>query len=181
MNPELFEFEYHNPEFYQLRTFLGNGYQSVELSNSLGQGIGACELNLSPFPIMRLAGVYSFGNFFLSKKGEGRPLLNSIARGLNDYGLFPIPPDQQTPIDLEEIDGVMLENFSQKLDIQKAVVTTKGIIGSLQTTTEIFLSRSLPNIGILRMTVVRSSPGDQEFLHLVRKDPMTDYESIAFS
>jgi trehalose/maltose hydrolase-like predicted phosphorylase len=181
MRPDLFKFRYADPKFGKMRCFLGNGYQSTELSNNLGQGAGVVDFTQSPFPIMRLAGVYSYPNTIPDEKKRKELHLDTIFRPLNSIGIFPLDPDNPAHPAAADLDFYMPRAFEQVLDMQRAVATTKAQIEALDLETEVFLSRTHPNFGVMRIKVVKSNGPRFSFQHVTRKDPYTCLERVTFS
>nr|MDO8117018.1 hypothetical protein [Candidatus Sigynarchaeota archaeon] len=178
MKDDMFQFSYTDPGFSKLRVFLGNGYQNIECSNNLGQGIGVCEYHKAPFPVLKLAGVYSYPPRVL--KGAENPRLDSLFRGLNTFGVFPLDPDNADHPAECDMDFYNPPDFHQVLDMKRALVKTTAKIGHVDTETEMFLSRVEPNVGFLKMKVVKDTNTPLILKHYVRKDPFTNVDDITF-
>jgi trehalose/maltose hydrolase-like predicted phosphorylase len=181
MRNELFQYRYSNPEFSGMRCFLGNGYQSTEISNNLGQGAGLCNFSQSPFPIMRLAGVYSYPSTIPDRKKRITLPLDTIFRQLNIFGIFPLDPNNPKHPDAEDLDFYMPKSFEQVLDVRRATVTTTAQIEELNVENELFLSRTFPNFGAMKMKVSKSNGSMFSFQHITRKDPYTCYNNVKFT
>ncbi len=125
MQEEMFQFRYKDPQFSGMRCFLGNGYQSTEISNNLGQGAGLCNFIQAPFPAMRIAGVYSYPNTIPKFKSKKDLRLDSLFRTLNTFGIYPFDPDNSSQLEPEDLDFFMSDQFEQMLDMKRAVVLTK--------------------------------------------------------
>jgi len=164
-----------------MRCFLGNGYQSTELSNNFGQGAGTCNLGQAPFPIMRVAGVYSYPNEIPSKFKRKTLHLDSLFRTLNTFGIFPLDPDNPRHPDAKNLDFYLPGLFKQVLDMKRAVVTTNAQVEDLLVETEVFLSRAHPNFGGMKVKVTKSNGGSFAFQHVTRKDPFTSLHEMKFT
>ncbi len=178
MNDEMFRFSYTDPEFSKLRVFLGNGYQNIECSNNLGQGIGVCEYHKAPFPVLKLAGVYSYPPRII--KDVDHPRLDSLFRGLNTFGLLPLDHGNKNHPTGSNMDFYNPPDFHQVLDMKRALVKTTAKIGTIDTVTEMFLSRVVPNVGFLKMEIVKDNDTPLTLKHYVRKDPFTNVDDITF-
>jgi trehalose/maltose hydrolase-like predicted phosphorylase len=161
-----FIFHSQDPNNFIKRAFLGNGYQGIDISNNFGQGFGVHEAR-DYMPVTYLGGVYSTG-----MDGSGKKTPHVLFRPLNMYTL--IPADQQE----DNIFETMAE-FSQELDMQQAVVITKGLWNNYRTTTELFLSRDAPQLGIMKFEFVPLQPKEEfHFKYLVRKHIDSDYQQL---
>ena len=179
MKKELFQFQYTNPDFVGMRCFLGNGYQSAEISNNLGQGAGICNYLQSPFPIMRLAGVYSYTSTIPAPEKRNQVQMDTIFRLLNTFGILPLDLDNPSHPKGDDLNEFLPTEFTQVFDMKQAVVKTNSKIEQLMVETEVFLSRSHPNFGALKVNVSKSNGDHFGFCHLTRKDPYTCYEKVA--
>ncbi|NMC04300.1 MAG: glycoside hydrolase family 65 protein [Candidatus Lokiarchaeota archaeon] len=179
MNDDLFVFRTINSDETKRRAFLGNGNFGLDISNNAGQGFGTSEIQ-DPFPPVVLGGVYT-----LSYGGDVSSPGKALLRPASAHCLVPA---SQSLDDLQ----ARLDGFYQELDMKAAVARTTGTWHGYKTETTIFTSRQRPSIGAMKITfsqpgkakgkVACSSDGESthEFLHAIRKDPRTRYESLAF-
>jgi trehalose/maltose hydrolase-like predicted phosphorylase len=167
LNDDLFVFRTTNSNETKRRAFLGNGYFGIDVSNNIGQGFGICEV-MDPFPPTVIGGVYT-----LSYGGAETSAPKSLLRPMNAQCLVPASQD------IDDI-AAMMDGFSQELDMKNAVVCTTGTWHGYKTETTIFTSRQRPNIGAMKITYSGNGARNHEFLHAVRKDPRTRYETLTF-
>ncbi len=179
LNDDLFVFRTTKSDETNRRAFLGNGCFGIDVSNNIGQGFGTCEA-MDPFPLTILGGVYT-----LSYMGDIASAGKSLLKPANSHCL--VPASQSFDDFTARLDG-----FSQELDMKNAIARTTGTWHGYKTETTIFTSRHRPNVGVMKISFstggkgkskasgTNSGVGCHEFIHAVRKDPRTRYESLAF-
>jgi trehalose/maltose hydrolase-like predicted phosphorylase len=181
MQDKLFQFHYTDPKFVGMRCFLGNGYQSTEVSNNLGQGGGLCDFIKAPFPAQRIAGVYSYQNTIPKLKSKKGLRLDTLYRTLNTFGIYPLDPDNKDYPEPEDLDFFMPEQFEQTLDVKRAIVETKAKVQDILLETEVFLSRTQPNFGVMKIIATKMNGSSFIFQHSTKKDPYSFIQDAKFT
>lgn len=165
MSDEFFKFQSTIGDVAKKRAFLGNGYFGVDVSNNFGQGFGVCEIR-DLFPVIYLGGVYT-----LSYSDKTVP--KAMFHAMNAHNIIPATQSFEKEND-------QMEEFIQEIDMKTAQVTTKGKWHEYSVETTIFASRQRPNIGVVKMHCSDAGQDHHEFIHAVRKDPRTRYETLTF-
>ena len=139
-------------------------------NDNFGQGFGITEPQ-DPFPPVWVGGVYTpLKGAFSSIESGG------LFKACNIHSIIPAKQD------IEELFDTLDENrFSQCLDMKSAVVTTKGKWFDYQIDEKIFLSRSIPNMGVLKVALKPENEEElikHKFHQIIQKDPRIKYETL---
>lgn len=172
ISQDLFLFKTIDSKLKKKRAVLGNGFMGMEVSNNFGQGFGFGD-NADPQPTLILGGAYSYGT-----DSSVPSLLGTIFRPMNPINLI-------LPAQVSRRMENKIKNFSQELDMKRAVIITKGFWpwGSFNTHTQVFINRAFPHIGSMQVRFDPLNSDEKkihEFLYMVTKDKRVQYEAVEF-
>ncbi len=157
-------FETKNPISSIKRVYLGNGYLGIDVSSNFGQGFGILNPK-NQNPKNYLGGVYS--EYKNAPIGSTTTLFSPFITHI----LIPF-------VDEPPNESFLPSNFTQKLNIEDASITTRYSIATksgneMKVESEIFLSREIPQIGAMRLAIEYNGSEPLRLMQLSRKSELT--------